>query len=332
VSASLLGRLANRGRDLLFVPWLDPYWRKRLHGKIMCLLYHRVGQRTEFDFLDAFGAPTITPQELAGELSFLKEQGARFMSLSELRRGEFPDALQFGVIVTFDDGFRDNYTQGLPVLERLDISGTIFQSTALVDAATLIWEHALYWYWHDSKMARTLTDLVHAMLADSRSLEGTALFDHLRTRVPAAQTSGLLEEMGTRFDTTAEFSKLARQLYPSSGELRQASESRHELASHGHSHLVRTTMDDDQFEQELSRSIEVLKRITTRAPKVFSYPFNARLPQDREACARHFEQVATVDSRPIDRGFDPLSLPRFTWPGPARNRLRRRRWLLTGRI
>jgi peptidoglycan/xylan/chitin deacetylase (PgdA/CDA1 family) len=311
---------------------MEPFWRARLRGKVMCLLYHRVAQPGQFPFLDAYGAPTITPQELADDLGFLKAQGASFITLSELRGGEFPGASQFGVIVTFDDGFKDNYTHGLPVLDRLGVSGVVFQSTALVDAPTLIWEHALYWFWHDPMMARTLTDLTHARVADSRGLEGNALLDHLRNRVPAAVTGALLQEMASRFDAAAPFSQLARQLYPTSGELRQASESRHELGSHGHEHLVRTAIGADQFEQELSRSVEVLKAVTLRPPKAFSYPFNARLPGDRAVCARHFEQVATVDSRPIDRGFDPLSLPRVTWPGPARNRLRRRRWLLTGRI
>ena len=117
MTAQLLPRLANRARDVLFLPPFDPYWRRRLNGKVLCLLYHRVDHPGRVPFLDRFGVPPIPPKTLLNELSFLKMQGAHFLTFSDLRHGYFPRRNQFGVIVSFDDCLRDMYTSATGVLE-----------------------------------------------------------------------------------------------------------------------------------------------------------------------------------------------------------------------
>ena len=68
-----------------------------------------------------------------------------------------------------------------------------------------------------------------------------------------------------------------------------------------------------------------------RAP--IRYPFSSHLPGDESICAKFFNMAALVERRErIAKDTDPYRIPRFTWPGPARNRLRQRRWLLSGTI
>ncbi|MFO0118548.1 MAG: hypothetical protein ACK512_00390, partial [Cyanobium sp.] len=81
--AAPLRRVANRAKDLLFLPPFDPYWRRRLNGKVLCLLYHRVDHPGRVPFLDRFGVPPIPPRTLLNELSFLKKQGAHFLTFSD---------------------------------------------------------------------------------------------------------------------------------------------------------------------------------------------------------------------------------------------------------
>jgi peptidoglycan/xylan/chitin deacetylase (PgdA/CDA1 family) len=114
--------------------------------------------------------------------------------------------------------------------------------------------------------------------------------------------------------------------------LRRARESGHEIGSHGHRHYKRSSIDAELFEDELHRSSQRLAGILDQVPAAFSYPFNSYLPGDKDICARYFQQVATVDGEPIARSCNPLEIPRMNWPGPARNGLRARRWLWTGRI
>ncbi len=329
---SRLGRLANRAADLLFLPPLDRLWRRRLRGKVMCLLYHRVDRPGRLPFLDRFGVPPIAPEELRAELAFLQRRGARFLTFADLRRGRFPAAGEFGVIVSFDDGLLSNYQEGLEVLEALGIPAVFFQSSGMFAGGELVWEHTLYWYGAHPTLASPLEDLAHQHLGLPDDLVGEALIATLRDRTPVARVRELLAAMAERFDTAAERAAAAERIYPSQDHLRQALAAGHEVGSHGHHHLPRCNITAAEFEAELSRSAALLGRVLGEAPQAFSYPFNSHLPGDEGICGRHYHQVATVDGALITPATPALALPRYTWPGPHPNLLRRRRWLWTGTL
>ncbi len=329
---SLAGRLSNRSRDLLFLPAFDRRWRRRCGGKVHCLLYHRVDRPGQVPFLDRFGVPPIPPGELAEELAFLQDRGAQFLTFADLRAGRFPAPDEFGVIVSFDDGFADNYRHGLPVLDDLGIRCTLFQSTALVEATTLIWEHALYWFGSDPRRAAQLRDAAHARIPGCAGREGDDLVTFLREEVPIPAVEELLAELRRTSGEEGAMGDLARSLYPRREDLVQAHCRGHEIGSHGHRHYPRRSLTAEAFEGELDRSRERLGQLLGEPPAAFSYPFDSHLPGDEAICGRHFEQVATVGGRPIEAGMSPLELPRFTWPGPHRHGLHRRRWLWTGRL
>src|SRR5689334_13033607 len=96
-----LARVYNRSKDVFFLPPLDRYWRRRLYGRVICLLYHRVDAPSHHEFLTQGGSPVISPAELEAELRFFKQQGAMFLTFADLRRGVFPDRSEFAVIVSF---------------------------------------------------------------------------------------------------------------------------------------------------------------------------------------------------------------------------------------
>ena len=74
------------------------------------------------------------PRRFARQLNYLKKQGFVFYTAGELIQhyldyGEFPPR---GIAVTFDDGWKDNYTNAFPVLKLLGIKATIFLVTSCI--------------------------------------------------------------------------------------------------------------------------------------------------------------------------------------------------------
>lgn len=329
-----VARLANRAQDLLFVPGTESFWRTRLHGRVLALVYHRVADPALFPFLARGGTPVISPEQLTEEIMFLQKQGARFLSFADMRAGHFPGADEFGVVLTFDDGFLDNYTTGLEVLEALGVKAVFFQSSGMVGAQALIPEHALYWYADNPQTAGRLRDLARTAgwpgAAGAAEEKLVGMVGRWIREVPAASLNAVIMQMRERHQD--EEHALARALYPTEVDLRRAAQAGHEIGSHGHAHLPRSVLSAEAFEQELARSKERLAEITGQSPASFSYPFNDYQPGDRDICMRYFDQAATVDRQLIGRDSDPMALGRFSWPGQARNGLRFRRWLLTGRI
>jgi peptidoglycan/xylan/chitin deacetylase (PgdA/CDA1 family) len=92
---------------------------------IPVLFYHKISK----PWPDARVRGGFTPpRRFFKQMSYLKNEGFVFYTASELieyfqQRGEFPAK---GIALTFDDGWKDNYTNAFPVLKQLGIKATIF--------------------------------------------------------------------------------------------------------------------------------------------------------------------------------------------------------------
>jgi peptidoglycan/xylan/chitin deacetylase (PgdA/CDA1 family) len=282
------------------------------------------------------GVPAVDPDELASDLAYLKRNGARFLTFDNLRTGQFPSKQEWGIIVTFDDCFHDNYAQGIEVLSTLGIKAVFFQTSGLVDGKELIWEHQLYWYIRNDQVAARFIRSANAVLTTI----GLAPIAHLndiaptlRDRIPLAVTAEILKKASTDAALTDSMPQLPAGLYPSSQQVCKARRAGHEIGSHGHLHLKRSNISPEQFRFDLERSKTALTDVIGEAPASYSFPFSDFGPGDVEICRMMFDVVASVErKRLIDCPEARVLAPRFTWPGPARNDFRKRRWLLTGTI
>lgn len=75
------------------------------------------------------------PARFSRQMSYLRKQGFIFYTASELidyfrEHGAFPPG---GIALTFDDGWKDNYTNAFPVLLELGIKATIFLVPSCLD-------------------------------------------------------------------------------------------------------------------------------------------------------------------------------------------------------
>lgn len=98
------------------------------------LMYHRVTARTP-------GLPTptynVTPQRFHRQLAGLLSRGYQAWSLRKVIQHS-----QMGIpiprktfVVTFDDGYENNYREAWPILKALHVPATIFLATAYMDSA-----------------------------------------------------------------------------------------------------------------------------------------------------------------------------------------------------
>lgn len=99
----------------------------RLRPAIRILMYHRVADLPVYDQL------AVSTARFEEQMAFLA-RGHRVMgmaeALDELRAGGPPGA---GVVITFDDGYRDNLVHALPILRRHGLPATIFVTTAFCE-------------------------------------------------------------------------------------------------------------------------------------------------------------------------------------------------------
>ena len=80
----------------------------------------------------------MTPQQFTEQMALLNEEGFISLSLQEYYeaaqgRRELPER---AVLVTFDDGYADNYLQAWPIAQRFGITLNLFICTGLVSGDT----------------------------------------------------------------------------------------------------------------------------------------------------------------------------------------------------
>ncbi len=117
VKIALIGAIA-----VLFVFAVLFYLAPRPHSAV--LMYHLILDEpyTDHEYL------YVRPADFEAQLQALVEAGYAFYFASEYP--ELPATR--GVILTFDDGYEDNYTQMLPILARYNAKATVFVASGLV--------------------------------------------------------------------------------------------------------------------------------------------------------------------------------------------------------
>jgi len=95
-------------------------------AKASVFMYHHIGPLPEKADTIRKGL-TVSSEEFESQVKYLTENGYKMMSLEkfdELRsNSQIPDKL---AILTFDDGYDDNFVYALPILKKYNATGTFF--------------------------------------------------------------------------------------------------------------------------------------------------------------------------------------------------------------
>jgi len=95
-------------------------------NRAVILMYHSVSDTPNY-----FSA--VTPEVFAEQMAYLAHKGYPVISLTELvRRLKAKEQLGGSVVITFDDGYKDNHDIAFPVLKKHNFPATIFVTTDLV--------------------------------------------------------------------------------------------------------------------------------------------------------------------------------------------------------
>ena len=95
--------------------------------KVLILNYHKID--------NTFISLAVRPDDFDTQMKYLSENGYHTISPDELYNslagtGELPDN---PVMITFDDGYEDNYVNAYPILKKYGFKATIFVVTSFLD-------------------------------------------------------------------------------------------------------------------------------------------------------------------------------------------------------
>src|ERR1700689_4753906 len=122
----------------------DPLRRRASADKVSVsiLMYHSIADEDEATVQPYYRTAT-SPAVFAAQVASLHEAGFSVIGLGEaVRRSAVPTAtrnetVKNSVVITFDDGLRNFYTNAFPILSRYGFTATMFLPTAHIGESRL---------------------------------------------------------------------------------------------------------------------------------------------------------------------------------------------------
>lgn len=303
------------------------------------LLYHRV--------VDIDNDPqllAVSPRRFDEQMRRLAE-GFHPISLtrlvSNIRKADVP---RNAVAVTFDDGYFDNLTHALPILEAHGIPATVFVATGTIGGARgFYWDkledlfltgrdlpqrlsitiddEACDWTFHENQSSRTDTQWnALSPAATQRQSAYLTLCDKLRP-LPGDRQQTHIDELCAWAGVGTDARLTHRAM--TSEQLRELSDSPViEIGAHTIDHPILTMLPIEDQQRQIAQSKETLERITGKPVLSFSYPYGTRSTYTTDTADAVAEAGFTCACSNfqgvVRRATDPYQMPRILirdWAG-----------------
>ena len=271
---------------------------------------HREGEGTEFDP----GALSATPAALADQLEFISRY---FEVVSPAEIAEQPESSRRRVVITFDDGYRDNYDLALPVLRAHGVPATFFLATRRLDAPSVPWWDELAWMVKQSARHELEPG---EWLDGSIRLEGDRrgairrLADAFKT-LPSERTDAFLEFCGEAAGTGRCDPERGRELWMTWEMAAELSDAGMTIGGHSASHPVLGRSNPDVQRREIEECAARLDEELGIPMRHFAYPVGLPTSFD-DVTRRILEEVGVELAFSLYGGyvpagrFDPYDVPR----------------------
>ena len=268
---------------LTFVRWICRQLFK--NSDLVILMYHRVLE-------DAYASDEYTQPAIAVSVqTFERQMEYLAKNYTVVPLTHAADMLRTGrplprkcAVITFDDGWRDNYVHAYPILRRLKLPATIFLTTDYIDSDLKFWFLQVGFLLTEGTLSAQ--ELVDACV-EAQLVEGTtSSIDRVHLEAVATHRDKFINYL-KRFDSRGT-EQIITQLVRRTGltndqwpdrkwtltwaDIAEMDSSIIEYGSHGQSHQIMLTLTDDMISSELTVSRQILESRLKRPIVHFAYP------------------------------------------------------------
>ncbi len=248
---------------------------------LVVLNYHRVlDESTCFDE----GVISATAAEFETQMATVARSGTS-LSVAQLDRvltGEIPMP-DNAVMVTFDDGYNDNYRTALPALLRHGVRATFFITTGFIETGRLPWWDRVSYILKNTRVGRLCLRYpaqinLNIQPGRERLLARRNLL-RLIKQVFGLDHQRFFADLEEAAEVKVDEAGLARGLFMTWGQLKELVDAGMDIGSHTHSHRVLQTIGLNEAEEELALPQRIIRERLGVTPRAIAYPVGFPLNQ-----------------------------------------------------
>ena len=182
-------------------------------------------------------------------------------------------------VITFDDGYKNNFDFAFPVLKKRGLSATFFITTALIETDNCLWtDWVTYLFFRTAEKQLELAFKDRHFQFKLRSYEerikASETLRKFMKSLKREEADGLLNQlkMKTKVESHPVQEAPERYAFMRWSQVRQMAEQGMEIGSHTHSHSLLSMLSLREAEKELQTSAALIEEKTGRPCRFFAYP------------------------------------------------------------
>jgi len=243
---------------------------------LMILNYHRIGDAsaTEYDS----GTFSCTAEEFDWQIGYLKSR-YRMTTLDEVQELVAGGRLsEPRVLITFDDGYIDNYQLAYPVLRRHGVQGVFFVPTAFTGTGRIPWWDAVAYIVKRSRQTRFRLEYPQPQEFDIATEGAARCILHvlrLYKQPDMRDHERFMQQLEKACDSPRPSGDAAR-CFLNWDEAREMLQGGMAFGSHTHTHEILSKLPAGGQLEELQVSRGILEQELGREIDTLAYPVGAR--------------------------------------------------------
>lgn len=253
------------------------YFRYQNREKPVVLTYHGILPEILTDKLNYEHRNFVTAKQFEEQIRFLLRK-YKPLRVSDFYSGN-NSKLNRGFLITFDDGFRNNYRYALPVLQKYGLEAVFFITTNLVGSREFLWTEQVTHLIQKTNKKTLEVELQNNCLfkldsALCRERASHTIRKSLKRQHPSKRNR-ILDHMKSQLndvELNIDGKNEERYLFMNWEEVREMTNSGQVIGSHTHTHPILSTLNEEESLQELKLSKEAIENHTNKPCLAMSYP------------------------------------------------------------
>jgi peptidoglycan/xylan/chitin deacetylase (PgdA/CDA1 family) len=171
-------------------------------------------------------------------------------------------------LITFDDGWKDNYTTALPLLKKHRLPATVFVITGMLGTSRTFWVERLIGAWRDPKGRKQLQGSLAKAVGAKPFQDGIEGIVETLKHMAASQRKSLVESaLGGEGNTTADGDAMLT--WEEAAAMQAAGV---DIEAHSVTHPLLVYENDSALNQEVQDGKRVLEERLGKKVRAFAYP------------------------------------------------------------
>jgi peptidoglycan/xylan/chitin deacetylase (PgdA/CDA1 family) len=280
----------------------------RIVRKPLILAFHRIIDNDGSVLNNRIGL--VSPKVFKRAINFLLWLGYEFVDLNTLF--QTPKKKKRLAAITFDDGYKDLYTNAYPYLKSKNIPFTLFATTSTIDSDKLLWLHKLYA--SVDRLNKTSPIEVLDEYCRSKKIKLQSFPNDVIMHQDMKQLHEIIELLYEKAkENSEEFeTQTAQSMYLTANEIKEMQRNGLDVEFHTHLHYPLANQQKDSIIRDLKESHEIISKHFNVNPNYWCLQFGQRNKHVNEIAADlNIIGIMSGPLKLIDENEDMYNLPRI---------------------